>query len=329
VLPGWFDRDERLRRHAARWLARLLSSPSPRAERAFRRWYDADPRHAQVFDRISSRYDQAALLRLSRVARPTLRPTIRQTLPPRYALAAVIAFALMVPAAIVVAGWRGMGPLKQTDALLLSTAVGEIRQVQLRDGTVLTLDTASEVEIKLGWTERRASIRRGRARIAIAKDPRPFVAATRQISAMSKNAVIDVEQTGDESDVRVISGGAAVRLADRPDVAAAELGAAQALSSSAARPIQEYPWRSAQPDWTHGFLQFDATPLSDAVAQANRYSSKRITLAPGLGSRAVTGAFRVGDPLQFARALSVVFDLDIKRLPSGDLLLSPRGGPAA
>jgi transmembrane sensor len=76
-------------------------------------------------------------------------------------------------------------------------------------------------------------------------------------------------------------------------------------------------------------LQFDATPLPEAVALANRYSQRRIILDGDLAGLRVTGAFRAGDTAGLAKALATVFDLLLKRGSDGNLMLSrrPPSGP--
>jgi transmembrane sensor len=76
-------------------------------------------------------------------------------------------------------------------------------------------------------------------------------------------------------------------------------------------------------------LEFEATPLAEAVATANRYSERHILLSGGLGALRVTGAFRAGDTPGLARALAAAFGLSIQQRAGGDLLLSRRASAGA
>jgi transmembrane sensor len=82
-------------------------------------------------------------------------------------------------------------------------------------------------------------------------------------------------------------------------------------------------------DWTRGMLQFDGTPLSEAVALANRYSDRHILLVGGLGALRVTGAFRAGDTAGLAKALAAAFGLSLQQNADGNLLLSRTTSPQA
>ncbi|CAA9540292.1 MAG: hypothetical protein AVDCRST_MAG91-3791, partial [uncultured Sphingomonadaceae bacterium] len=74
--------------------------------------------------------------------------------------------------------------------------------------------------------------------------------------------------------------------------------------------------------WPSGMLDFDATPLSEAIGRANRYSRRKMRLAdPGLAGLRVTGAFRIGDPVGLARSLAAAFDLRLEETADGHLSL--------
>ena len=62
-------------------------------------------------------------------------------------------------------------------------------------------------------------------------------------------------------------------------------------------------------------LEFDGTPLEMAVELANRYSDRKIVIAPDLAALRVTGAFRAGDTRGLARALARAFDLSLREVP--------------
>ena len=75
-------------------------------------------------------------------------------------------------------------------------------------------------------------------------------------------------------------------------------------------------------------LSFDADRLDDAIAQANRYSAVKVSLAdPTLDALRITGAYHVRDARAFADALAASLDLTVTIQPNGDVLLSrPEGG---
>jgi transmembrane sensor len=311
-----------LRREAANWLARLQSGRDPDIENKVRRWRDADPRHAEAFDRVRRSYEQAGLLRHSPGAAsgghgPAIRKPERRARP---AFAAAAAIAVLVPVgALLLRG--GSLPLAGTNAMMLMTNVGEIRQVKLADGSTVTLDTATKVDVEIGRSRRGAHLRYGRARFQIAKSGEPFVVETASSTIAAQHAVIDVEQVGRQGRVQVLAGAADVGGSGQDQASRVTLDAGEGVTLGPGGPEQKGAVASV-PDWPRGMLQFDGTPLADAVALANRYSEHKIIVTGDVGALRVTGAFRAGDTIGFARALAAAFHLSLRGTPSGDFLLS-------
>lgn len=314
-----------LRREAASWLARLQSGRDPDIERKFGRWRDGDPRRASAFERVRRSYEQAGLLRQSAIAVSNDREAMirKAGWQPRPALAAAAAIALLVPVAVLLT--RGSVLPFGTDAVMLVTSVGEIKRVDLADGSKVTLDTSTKVEIEIGRSRRSAHLRYGRARFQIAHADEPFVVETANSLISSREGVIDVEQGAQQDRVEVLSGAAEVRGSDHTSELA--LGAGHGVTVNAAG-AGENGFAAPAPDWTKGMLQFDGTPLSDAVATANRYSERHIVLVGDLDSLRVTGAFRAGDTLGLAKALAAAFHLSLRQSADGNLLLSRSGARA-
>ena len=308
-----------LRREAARWLARLQSGRDPNVEQKFRRWHDANPAHADAFDRVRRSYEQAGLLRSSAIVSPRNSDAHQQAAErrPRYAIAAAAALAVLVPAgALFVDGL----PFTDTRAMMLATKVGEIRQVSLRDGSKVTLDTATSVKVEIGRSERRALLEHGRVRFQVADAQEPFVIDAGSLKVTAGAGVFDVERAGQQSRVDVLAGEADVRTLGETE-AELNLDAGEGVATLPSG--IERKQVASTPDWTRGMLQFDGTPLGAAVALANRYSDRRIIVHGDLAELRVTGAFRAGDTAGLARALAAAFNLSLGQTPNGNFLLSP------
>lgn len=302
-----------LRREAAGWMARLQSGREPDIEAKFRHWYEAHPAHAAAFDRVERSFGQAGLLRnldLASFNAPSAAPAASARIQ-RYAMAAAAAVVL-VPAAVLTVGGGGLS-LGGPTVLMLATRVGEIREVKLGDGSKVTLDTASAVEIDVGRSHRRATLRKGRARFAVVGGGTPFVIEAGDAAVTTNGGTVDVAEQGQ---IDVLHGGADVR---RPDGHRVSLTAGQTIDRTNGQ-MPSNP--GAAPDWTQGMLQFDGTPLLSAVTVANRYSDHRILLGGGLDNLRVTGAFKAGDTAGLAKALAAAFHLSLGVNARGDLILS-------
>jgi len=310
-----------LRREAATWLARLQSGRDPDIERKFQQWRETDPRRAAAFDRVRRSYEQAGLLRHSPIAvsrqhAPAVRKPEWKPLP---ALAAAAAVVIAVPIGALIVG--GILPIGRANAMMLMTKVGEIRQVELADGSKVTLDTATKVDVEVGRSRRSAHLRYGRARFQIANANVPFVVETASTTITTREGVIDIEQVGPQGRVQVLAGTADVRGSDQGQPSRVSLGVGEAVTVNSGSAGQKGVAVPA-PDWTRGMLQFDGTPLAQAVALANRYSERHIMLAGELDALRVTGAFRAGDTAGLAKALAAAFGLSLQPRADGTLILS-------
>lgn len=314
-----------LRREAARWLARLQSGRDPDVQSKFRQWCDSDRANAAAFERVRQSYELAGLLRQSSGAIPAEVSAPAASRSPRaaYALAAATAFVVVAVAVIVVLGGKLL--TGGTEAVMLTTRVGEIRSIRLSDGSRVTLDTATSVEVDIDRAHRGARLEHGRARFEIADTGEPFVIRTKTASATTGGGTLDVEQIGAESRVDVLAGTADVR--SRSAAVLVTLDAGDSVTADRSGTVQTQTPIGGQ-DWTRGMLQFDGTPLPAAVALANRYSNERIVIDGDLHRLRVTGAFRAGDTAGLATALAEAFHLSLGRTAGGGLILSPESAPA-
>ena len=309
-----------LRRDAAAWLARLQSRRDPEIEQKFSRWRDRDPAHAEAFERVAASYQQAGLLRYSALASAPARATrparARQ---PTYAWAAAAALIFLFSAGIYLVLGSGLWT-SETEAVMLSTRIGEIRSVSLSDGSKVTLDTATSVEVEIGRMGRRAMVKAGRARFDVAKAKRPFVIEAGNSIATAEDAVLDVEEFGNQARVDLLAGSAKIGESGAGG-RELRLAAGETILMVSGHDVERHGLGSA-PDWTRGMLEFDGTPLAAAVELANRYSNSKILLSAGLEGLRVTGAFRAGDARGLAGALAEAFHLTVARTPKGNLVLS-------
>lgn len=311
-----------LRGEAASWLARLQSGRDPNIQLKFRQWHDSDARHAAAFEAVRRSYEQAGLLRHSSRVTPQglgLRPQPPARSSSRgYAVAAAIAVAVFVPAGVLLVA--GVLPLSGTSAMVLATRVGEIRQFDLADGSRVTLDTATKVEVEIGRSRRSAHLAYGRARFQIVRAKAPFIIEAAGATVSAQHGVLDVQQVGQQGHIQVLAG--TVALGGSPENGRSPLliGAGEAVTFNKDAAGQE-SISAPGADWTTGMLQFNGTPLSEAVQLANRYSSEKIIVADDLKPVRVTGAYRAGDVAGLARSLAAAFHLSLERTASGDLLL--------
>lgn len=317
-MPFFRKSRTRIRDEAADWMVRLGEGRSEETEAAFRRWRDSDPRNAEAFARISRIWTDAPDTPLPDGG--TSDSTATSVM--RYALAASLAAAAVLAAVLLLAArWPAASAPDAPPGQSWATAVGEIRQVELADGSRLVLDSASRVDVRLTGAERRLILREGRARFAVARDRRPFVVHAGSSEVVATGTTFDVSVIGGRTAVLLLEGSVEVRGRPRAPHARQRLEPGQKLVLEGSRPVRG-PVVSGETAWTSGMLEFDDTPLAEASALANRYGGRRLALADArMGALRVSGAYRAGDMDGLAHGLAAAFDLRVETTPDGDLLL--------
>ena len=291
---------------AAEWAVRLHAGAlSEDAQAQLDQWLAADERHARALRFAEQTWAALGVLALEskptphrqRAAEARPVPATRRRRPLRWAgRAAVLSLVLAV-------GWIG-GPtaLIQMQADY-RTGAGEIRTVQLDDGSSVELDASSAISIDYDTHERRISLLAGTAVFDVAPmgeaETRPFVvqSAGGRTRALGTQFVVGRESR-DQAWVGVLQHSVAVSLQAPPAQGAARhtLEESQSARYSAKNGVQALPGfdLNAATGWRRGVLVFDRQPLGQVIEQLNRYRPGQIVLAnPALASRQVSGVFRL------------------------------------
>jgi transmembrane sensor len=314
---------DQIDQEAADWFARLNRlSISTQALEDFQAWR-RDPRRDAAYERIEALWASAGRLQhhpdtardvaaaLSRGApqRRLAAPWMRQA---RWGLglAAVAATAALSLTFVLE---RGQG---------YTTGIGEQRLVSLQDGSRLRLDTDTQVKVRYSSAGRRVDLIRGQAFFDVAHDAsRPFVVQAGDQAIRALGTRFDVRREGADVRVTLVAGAVEVRR----DHQAWRLSPGESLAAKGERVEPPKPVDvSAATSWTSGRLVFRATPLREAAAEVNRYSTDKVVLeSPELQEMQVSGVFDVGDTRAFVAAVSDLFNLQAHQA-GGQYRLKPR-----
>lgn len=286
---------EAIREAAAAWVIRLAEAresgvPGAAAdsETEFQAWLAADERHAATFRQIQQLWEA-----LEQPAAPPVAP--RRP----WRSGVVLAICLSLGLAVQQQHWLA-------DA---RTGVGEVRLLTLEDGSRLTLDSASAVDIDYSGGQRRVRLLAGRIIAQVEKDGagRPFVVVSDDGSAQAMGTRYVVDRSGQgtlvsvvESTVavspargrgRVLLGpGQAVRLED------GDLGTPEAAA--------------AVPDsWEQHRLVFDDVPLAQVLERLDRYFPGVILAGDEVKGLRFTGALPTDDVDKALRLLTQTLSL--------------------
>ena len=327
---------------AAFWDARLRSPLCTESDRdAFAAWR-ADGANAAAFERLQTGIDALHMACDSDAELRAMRDRVMEhhAAPRRWRLAAGIAAAVVALGAA--AAWLPAGPAPGERGLqvasgtgsIFQTGVGERSTVTLADGSKVTLNTRSRVEVTYSGDRRLVKLVGGQALFEVAKDPsRPFIvtAGWRRVTALG--TAFDVWLDGEKVQVTLLEGKVAIEPT-RPTVLQKiiaperELVPGQQLVAGAdaiGAEVRKANLETAT-SWREGKVVFADTPLTEAVAEMNRYSATPIMIGdPSLARYTVNGMFLTAQPQSFVGAVTAYFPIDARPHPGGGTVLAPRG----
>jgi len=207
----------------------------------------------------------------------------------------------------------------QREALRFRTALATQRGRQLQrglpDGSELTLDALSRVEVDYTAERRLVRLLDGAAFFKVQRDEsRPFIVEARgvQVSVLGTRFGVEID-AGQGVLVQVESGRVRVDAGGQTD----ELTAGQSLRAFEGRLRREDIERPAA--WRHGELQFHDMPLADALARVQRYSATRLSATPAAARLRISGELRVADAGDWLASLPRVLPVRLKTLVDGGL----------
>lgn len=312
---------------AAAWHARLGRQAVTTEElRDFRRWR-AQPANAAAYAHLERTWTQAGALRhdpeILSATQAALQRRRRRKAAGRTPLILGAGLAALATAALIVALLLGGGLPRSYD-----TGVGEQRLIVLNDGSRLRLNTDSKVRVRYARDARTLELLRGEAFFEVAHDPsRPFTVEAGEADVRALGTKFDVRRFADGVQVTLVEGSVRVQAEDRP--AAWTLKPHEQLTIAKGLAAAPRPADPAQAtSWTDGRIVFASTPLAAAVAEVNRYATRKVELdVPALARAPVNGVFDTGDTEAFVAAVTTLFDLEADRTPHGAIRL--RGGAPA
>lgn len=178
------------------------------------------------------------------------------------------------------------------------TATGEIRQLQLNDGTQIVLGSASAIDVDYAATHRRILLRAGHIMVTTTTDPapnsRPFSVQTRHGTATALGTQFAVHLHDERTTLEVFKG--AVLISPHPapgQILRVEAGQATEFNAMQVQ-VPEAVDATAQ-GWTQGTLSITDMRLGDVIEWLGRYRSGILHCDPAVANLPVTGTFPLHD----------------------------------
>lgn len=336
--PG--NDDEMLRlASAAAWRVRLTEAGLESSE-AFEAWLAEDAANEAAWRQVAAPWNllgehattpevmQARRDALARAAAQGRLASREQSLASRvYRLSALAAGVIVVVAGVL---WLVARPTEYR------TAFGERRVVTLEDGSKVSLDSDTTVQVRYSTDARHLKLLMGQARFDVAHHAqRPFSvdAGDRTVIATGTSFNIDLREsevvvTLIEGHVLVTSRDSRSRLpmAATPAATALSLDAGETLTAAidtVQTPRIEQASLDTVTSWESGRLIFDDEALGDVVERVGRYARQPIVIADDRAAELrISGVFNVGDVTTFVDTVSRYLPVRATSRPDGTIVLN-------
>jgi transmembrane sensor len=213
-----------------------------------------------------------------------------------------------------------------------STPIGGLASMSLKDGSEVTLDTASRIRVELRARERRVNLLNGEAFFSVAKDSRrPFIVQAGATDVVAVGTQFSVRRDHGELRVAVIEG--TVRL-DAPPLGDRESrpsGVTMLTVGEVATVTDHGVFLEKESiaqledmlSWREAYLTFHETTLAGAIAEFNRYNTRKIVITdPQVAAIRISGTFRPTHIQAFARLLTDGFSIRVIDTQDTTILLA-------
>ncbi|MFV0453823.1 MAG: FecR domain-containing protein [Pseudomonas sp.] len=289
-------------RDAAQWYARLGAAPDcAETRQQWQAWYQQHSLNQWAWQRLENL--QAELLGLpGPLARRALGSNVQTN-------RRTVLKGLILGIGISGLAWTGyrQAPLWLADQ---RTVIGERRQLTLADGSRLTLNTASAVDIRFDAQQRLIILRAGEILIETAKDSRPFKVRSAHGEMRALGTRFNVRQFDGHTELEVLEHAVAVRNA--PYGAELQVDVGLCLSFDERRLDIPQPADPNLSAWSQGRLVIDDWRLDRTLAELQRYRPGVITCAKEVAGLRLSGVFPLDDTdrtlVAIAQALPVRVD---------------------
>lgn len=328
---------------AAEWLLRLEENPAARHHAEFTAWLARSPRHMDEFLMVEASFRTVQRFypreRVALEVEPLRDPD--DVIPFRQNKPAEETDSRLLPA---LPGHRRKLLLSAAAALVLSitavwflaarfyqphyvTRTGEQRSFKLPDGSLLSLNTQSRVEIDFSDRARELHLIRGEALFTVRHDAaRPFRVSTDTAVVQALGTSFNVYRRPDRGTFVSVMEGKVSVVAREPDgVPASGASAVIPLAAGEEANVSERRQivRNASSDvsrtlsWRQRRLVFRATRLDEVVAEFNRYNSdlQLRVFGSDVAERRITGTFDADEPRAFLKFLAEDSSIQLEDQP--------------
>lgn len=282
--------DNRILVEAADWLVQLHSGEASDEDRiACEQWRQSSQENARAWQHAEMLMNKLGMPPLA-LARPALRakPAKRRTV---LSLLAISAAGALI--------W-GITDKRRINSLMADhrTGKGEIRSLQLADGTHIDLNANTVIDIRFDTQQRLIRLHEGEILIQTAKDtlaaPRPFFVETQNGKLKALGTHFNVRRDRQQTYLNVFEGAVRVTPKNNPHAQIIVTGHWQtSFTDNDVTPVTRA--QDSVIAWKNQMLVVDNRPLSDVVSALSDYHTGYIHYDASIAPLPLSGAFPLND----------------------------------
>ena len=316
--------DSPLHREARDWLLLLTSGHATVADaQGFRRWCARSVAHARAFAETRLMWEHLGSA-ARHLAQGGHAPAAAVSAPRRMSRRAFLGGAVAASAAALLLAWPPLHlwPGWSDLSADFRTATGEQRTVQVAPGVTVEMNTQTTFNLrKVDGRVVGMDLLDGEVQLQLTEAARDFAAwAQKGRVQAAPGSQCNLRCLGRDVQVTGLDGMVQLDYRGRREA----IGAAQQASYGAHEITPPAPADVERAmAWRRRVLVFDDQPLSDVVAEINRYRPGRLVLAnETLASRKVRARFSLNQLADAATLIREAFGARVVELPGGIVLLS-------
>ena len=321
---------------AVTWLLRQQAAPDDAAVAAgLAQWIAASEAHARAYERAARVWRLAGELppahadlwaRTARDEAPHVAAdpgTAARTWPRRRRVVLVALLALGALLAVLAASVA----LRHRIVADHSTGIGENRQLTLADGSILSLDAVSAVDVRYGPSLREITLLAGEAFVSVRPDrARPFRVRVGPVIVTSTGTAFDTNLGDAAIAVAVAEGAVEIGRGDDAAVTISlSRGEKIAIDRSTGAVARSAVAAGEVGAWQNGRLVIGDASIAEVVEKLRRYHHGVIVLADrALAARRIAGVYNLDSPAAALRAAVEPHGGSVRELTPYMLLVTGR-----
>lgn len=306
---------------AAAWIVRLSSDQcAPGDHKQFSDWIEAEPSNGTAFDSVLNTWQKSSFASPLPATTRSSETTSGWNLGWMWPTTAIASLSCLIAAAVFMLGLQQ--PQQVTEQY--ATAIGEFERIELRDGSIIELNTNSKITVAYSDQLRDIQLLQGEAYFQVAKNKNaPFVVSFGSASVTALGTAFNIHSSARDSKVIVTEGVVAVAEADAGLALKGEraiVNAGQELNVNLNTGLGKItPSINANNTaWRKRTLVLENIPLNTALEKLSRYLKHPVDIShASLRKARVSGTFSLEQPEATLAALIESFNL--KRKPSANI----------